>query len=145
MTGVNDSAESTILPTPRTTGDALGASVLRVDLSCSDTSPREARDHLVRWLGGRAGPEPTESVTVVASELVDETVIHAGSDPVLRASWPTTGCTSRCMTRTPPPLSGPLPDTSDRGFGLRIVVHLSAGWGWFRTSTGKVVWADIAV
>ncbi len=29
------------------------------------------------------------------------------------------------------------------GFGLRIVSQLSHSWGWERTPTGKVVWANI--
>src|ERR1700761_8784971 len=107
-------------------------SVLRLELPCDTSAPRVVRAALseLDWLDGAVG-----DVTLVASELVTNAVVHSGcrEDHVLAVRAAATR--ERIMIsvhdpglsdRTAQPRLGS--DGTSGGWGLRLVEELSAQW-----------------
>ena len=129
------SAVSAVLATP-----TLAVEWLR--LAAHPTAPRAARNFVTRtlldWGLGRAIP----SATLVVSELVISSSVHAGTDIDLSVVW------DRGALRLTVRDHGPaLPNQSCsvvdlRGRGLTVVAGLSRAFGALPTADGgKVVWA----
>jgi len=87
-----------------------------------------------------------EAVTLSASELVTNVVLHTEGGGELRAWDPKPDVPLRLEVEDPDP-SLPAPrdvpaDDERGGRGLRIVTVLADAWGTMRTAAGKVVWAE---
>lgn len=92
------------------------------------------------------GCDVDENASLLASELVSNVVLHAGTDMKVRL-------------RLDPPIlvvevedgSSALPEPlaisteSERGRGLVLIEGLSQRWGARRSSTGKTVWFELAL
>jgi anti-sigma regulatory factor (Ser/Thr protein kinase) len=112
-------------------------------------APRGARDAVGRWLTGQVGALVRTDVLLVVSELVTNSVLHAGAAPgdVIRVGLRTwngrlylgvedAGRNGDVALRPARPgLAG--------GLGLTIVDQLTLGWGVSRRS-GTRVWAEMA-
>jgi anti-sigma regulatory factor (Ser/Thr protein kinase) len=135
------------------TADKLATTTLRAHthLTAAATSPAAAR-RLVESACGAWGVDHLTGVAmVVASELVSNSVEHAGTDIDIGVNITGDGVriTVRDRTPEPPRRSGPAPAPAARGplhlrsRGLSIVSALAADWGYVTCGEGKAVWATI--
>jgi hypothetical protein len=129
------SALSAVLSTP-----TLAVECLR--LAPHPSAPRVSREFVTRalldWRLGRAIP----FATLVVSELVASSSIHAGTDIDLSVVWDRESL--RLTVRDHgPAMSGHIPsDAALQGRGLTVVAGLSRAFGVLPTDDGgKVVWA----
>jgi anti-sigma regulatory factor (Ser/Thr protein kinase) len=110
-------------------------------------APVAARTALADWLERRVPRRVLEDARLLASELVTNSVRHAGLAPardsvrvgvelatgVLRLRVEDSGTTGTLVPRTPDPASG-------SGYGLNIVAGLASQWGVSRNGS-TTVWA----
>ena len=130
--------------------DVNGASdPLELILTADVGAPRAAREAVGHWLGDRVGAFARDDVLLVISELVTNSVRHAGTAPddVIRVRlgvWngrlhlavEDSGRNGDVARRPPSPgLAG--------GLGLNIVDQLTLRWGVSRRR-GTRVWAEMA-
>jgi serine/threonine-protein kinase RsbW len=110
-------------------------------------SAEQVRAVLRGWLAGSAGQEATENAELVATELLINSVRHAGLmaddvvrvrlsalDRVLHLEVEDPGRDGKPRRREPDPLRG--------GMGLNLVDALSLHWG-VAGDDRTVVWADL--
>lgn len=129
------------------TGGSRGASAggdgrLVLDLSPDATAPGAARHAMQDWLAEQGVAEDVvRDVIVVLSELVTNSVVHAGSRTRVVAELDPEHLRLEIHDGSPRP---PVPRTPGGqlagGYGLRIVEQLTEQWGWTPTSSGKCVW-----
>jgi anti-sigma regulatory factor (Ser/Thr protein kinase) len=109
----------------------------------SPLSPSLARAIVREKLAGVC-PSTVETAQALASELVTNAVVHAGSMLVLRVMlagdrwW----IAVEDLSADSPLPQQPPPD-ADAGRGLMFLSALASAWGWDRTSTGKQVWFEL--
>jgi serine/threonine-protein kinase RsbW len=109
-------------------------------------SAEEVRAVLRGWLAGKAAKETLDDAELVATELVTNSVRHAGLaagdvvrvrasalDTVLRLEVEDSGSEGRPRRRDPDPRGG---------LGLHLVDALALQWGVMRTDH-TTVWADL--
>jgi anti-anti-sigma regulatory factor len=91
--------------------------------------------------------ELSEDAVAVASELVSNAVVYAGTESELRLELRRDILTVSLVDGNPrPPVLHPAADEDGLrgGFGLRIVDALTSAWGWVpHSGGGKVVWAVV--
>jgi anti-sigma regulatory factor (Ser/Thr protein kinase) len=122
---------------------------LMLILTADVDAPRAAREAVGQWLTGQNGAFVHDEVLLVVSELVTNSVLHAGgaSDDVIRVAlraWngrlhlavEDAGRNGDVALR--PASLGPA-----GGFGLNIVDQLTLRWGVSR-QRGTRVWAEMA-
>jgi anti-sigma regulatory factor (Ser/Thr protein kinase) len=116
---------------------------LRLHLSAAELAPADARRAVGAWLAGKGCPaEVVDDALLVVSELVTNSVTHAGSDSVLVAVLDDHRLRIEVHDRHPdPPV--PIDPTSSGGFGLAIIEAVCDAWGWAATDYGKRVWTEI--
>ncbi len=110
------------------------------------TASRAARDFVTRTLLGWGLSSATPTASLVVSELVTNSTVHAGTKIDLSIAWdgPAVRLTvqDRGTGRPRPRIAGLGP----HGRGLTIVSGLSRGFGFLPTGDGgKVVWAVLEV
>jgi anti-sigma regulatory factor (Ser/Thr protein kinase) len=119
---------------------------MRLDLPCDPTAPSAARAALseLDWLNGAVG-----DVTLVASELVTNAVLHSGCREQHALAIRASVNQDRVMicVHDPGLTDGAArpraeSDGTSGGWGLRIVDELSARWGTQR-GDGYRVWAEV--
>jgi len=118
-----------------------------INLSPVPASALAARVAVERFLG-RAGGRGTV-VALVASELVTNAVVHAGTTVGLRIGRPRGRGTALIEVRDGAPLVGhrlrprrqARPGHHTTGRGLAMVSQLSISWGVRPETEGKTVWA----
>ncbi len=87
-----------------------------------------------------------ETASLLASELVTNALIHAGTDITVRLSLDREILLVEVedgSLELPKPI--PLTTDSERGRGLVLMQALSQKWGATRRTDGKVVWFELAV
>ena len=102
-----------------------------------------ARHALRRWLHER-GCTTTDDAVLVLSELVTNTMVHAGAGCTIemRHDDDRLRLDVRDPSPTPPVIAVVRPhDTGGRG--LRVVEAVTGAWGWEPTVDGKRVWANL--
>jgi len=117
-------------------------------LACVPAAATAARSVVVRALTGRVDGHVLADAELVVSELVTNSVQHAGlsaddfvrvgaavSDGVLRLEVDNPGATGTIARRDP--------DSEHSGFGLRIVEALADVWGVSRKGHTRV-WVELA-
>jgi anti-sigma regulatory factor (Ser/Thr protein kinase) len=120
------------------------SSYLRVPLTRSASSGREAREIVRTWLAdvGRSRAEYVS--TQVVTELVTNAVVHA-HEPIALHLWVrrdgvrigvSDGSTAEAVL---------LPDdpSAPAGRGLRLVARLTSDWGSDVHDRGKITWAEV--
>jgi anti-sigma regulatory factor (Ser/Thr protein kinase) len=117
----------------------------QITLACDAASPglarRFVRQALERWSLG----EVTETAELLASELVTNAVVHAGTPAVLtvrlRAPYLLVEVADG-SDRAPVPVAEP---GAENGRGLQLVEQVAASWGHEALREGKVVWFALSV
>lgn len=111
-----------------------------VSITPTSTARRLARSTLARW--GLA--DMADDSVLMVDELVTNAIRHdrAGSITLTLAVNEEAMqmiCGVGDGSRVPPRRRAPGRD-SEGGRGLQMIAELSAAWGWYPTTTGKVVW-----
>jgi diguanylate cyclase (GGDEF)-like protein/PAS domain S-box-containing protein len=109
-----------------------GAAVLRLTLGSNEDAPGHARAALGR-LSGQTDEDVLERAVLLTSELVTNSVRHAGSAEIRVDIWPTAGSVAVVVTDDGPgfvPVAQPgTVADQDGGFGLPLLDTLSEAWG----------------
>ena len=129
------SALSEVLATPAPVVEWLG-------LAPHPSAPRNARNFVTRTLLDWGLGRVISSASLVVSELVTNSMIHAGTDIALSVAW-NAGALRLTVRDNSPGLPHQRYSTPDlHGRGLTIVAGLSRAFGVLPTADGgKVVWA----
>jgi anti-sigma regulatory factor (Ser/Thr protein kinase) len=109
------------------------------------TSPRDARRFVGGLLEGVTSAGVVEAATLLASELVTNAVVHAGSPIVVKVVE--TGASVRIEVSDSGagiPAVAPIDPIAEGGRGLALVRDLSSAWGVTQYETGKTVWFTLA-
>jgi diguanylate cyclase (GGDEF)-like protein/PAS domain S-box-containing protein len=109
-----------------------GAAVVRLTLEANDDAPGHARSALGR-LRGQTDEDVFERAVLLTSELVTNSVRHAGSAEIRVDIWPTAGSVAVVVTDDGPgfvPVAQPATvSDQDGGFGMPLLDTLSEAWG----------------
>jgi anti-sigma regulatory factor (Ser/Thr protein kinase) len=109
------------------------------------SSPRRARRFVRQTLEPRGVPTGViDSAELAATELVTNSVIHAGSEVIMTVECPSRMVRLRVDDHSPvrPVVRNAAPDAAT-GRGLFIVEHLASRWGVELHRDGKTVWVEI--
>jgi DNA-binding NarL/FixJ family response regulator len=114
-------------------------------LAVDDSSPRSAREFLVRHLSAWECDHVIDDASLVVSELVANAVTHAASESELRIRL-RQGVLRIEVSDAGPGTPDPRTPSAGRGGGrgLQIVSALARAWGVSPTPAGKTVWAELA-
>jgi two-component sensor histidine kinase len=113
-------------------------------------APAEARGAITEWLGNRVGAATLDDVRLVITELVTNSVRHAGlaTDDVVRVRVSEAGEVLHLEVEDDGRAGAVERRPTDRGqiggFGLNIVETVSARWG-VSLAHGTRVWAELAL
>ena len=129
-------AESAVLATPITDVDCIR-------LIPHPTAPRASRDFVARALLGWGLGPMVPAASLVASELVTNSTIHAGTDIELSVAWNLGLLRLAVRDKSPDLPRQQFPQCLDvHGRGLSVVAALSRAFGVLPTADGgKLVWA----
>jgi anti-sigma regulatory factor (Ser/Thr protein kinase) len=109
-------------------------------------APGDARRSLGHWLRGAGCPaHVVDDVTLLASELVTNGVVHAKSALHLVSRIGDGRLRVEVHDKSGQPPAQRAPDTTHGGYGLQLVAALADSWGWVRTRGGKYVWAEVTI
>ena len=113
-----------------------------VRLACDIGDLHLARANTRGWIDS-AGFDSDDAV-LVASELLTNAIVHAGSAPTLtvRIGHDHIRLEVSDQSSVPPRISGRA--DGGGGFGLRVVDVASRAWGWIPNASGKTVWSEVA-
>lgn len=130
----------------RAPGPRPGPGSKVLDFGDGHASPGEARRFVRRVLSDWSCDHKVDDVLIVVSELVTNTVLHAGAPGRLRLSLGDHAIRVEVTDRHPgsPELQPPAIDRSG-GRGLLLVSLLADRWGTTPSEPGKTVWAELAV
>ncbi len=145
----HDTTAAGVQPAPVGQPAAPAADVcLACVLACVPAAPSVARSAVVQALTGRVDGRVLADAELVVSELVTNSVQHAGlsaddfvrigaavTEGVLRLEVDNPGATGTVAPRDP--------DSERSGFGLRIVETLADAWGVSRKGHTRV-WVELA-
>ena len=114
---------------------------------CGPEAPFLARTAVSRWLNGRAHAQLHEDACLLVSELVTNSVLHAGQPagaPVhIRAAAVDGLVRVEVHDRGHGPVRARAPGRPEGGFGLHLVNVLAASWG-VSHDHGTRVWFELA-
>jgi anti-sigma regulatory factor (Ser/Thr protein kinase) len=91
------------------------------------------------------GPAVCEAALLVATELVTNAVVHAGTPSVLGVGLDAGGLHITVRDQAPGPVAFVPRPGMHGGYGLRVVAELSRSWGVIDQGGGKTVWAVLAL
>lgn len=113
-------------------------------------APERARRHVLAQLAGEVPAERASDAALIVSELVTNSVVHAGCGTQELLFVELTGLEGRLRIAVVDPGSGDeprmVPPRADAagGLGLRLVDQLSTAWGYARDTTGATrVWCEV--
>ncbi|MBO3736474.1 anti-anti-sigma factor [Actinoplanes sp. NEAU-H7] len=116
-----------------------------LDLDPVPGAARSAREMITEACGRWERPHLAGSACIVATEMVNNVVAHAGTP--MRVLLALHGATMDVAVRdgspVPPRFTGPVPVTSYGGRGLLLIDAVAARWGHLELPDGKVVWARL--
>jgi anti-sigma regulatory factor (Ser/Thr protein kinase) len=121
---------------------------LEATLPVGPDAPATARAALTRWLSGHVPIEVLEDARLLASELVTNSIGHAGlsEEASLRLAVQLRGGALRVEVRDPGTGGIVAPREPDRvmggGLGLQLVEQIATRWGVNRTG-GTHVWFEV--
>jgi anti-sigma regulatory factor (Ser/Thr protein kinase) len=122
----------------------------RVHIAADRDAPGLARHTVAEFcsgLGIGGGAMGGETAQLVASELVTNAVVHAGTpiELTLRLVWPMLHIAVRDSGDGQAQIAGFVDESAESGRGLVLVDALASSWGNFVPPVGKVVWATVLV
>jgi len=110
-------------------------------------APGRARAAVLAFCAEQGVGGDGDAAQLVASELVTNAVVHAGTeiDLTLRLVSPYLhiGVRDRAVGR--PRIAGVIDESAESGRGLLLVDALASSWGTLFPDTGKIVWATVRV
>jgi anti-sigma regulatory factor (Ser/Thr protein kinase) len=116
---------------------------LRLVLERSAVAPREARRVLTEWLRDvDCAEEMKADAVLVASELVTNAVVPAGSAPILTAMFDDGWLRLEIDDADRDPPQKRPPGERHGGYGLHVVERVTDAWGSHPTAQGKTVWTE---
>jgi Histidine kinase-like ATPase domain len=128
--------------------DAVGTISLRIRGGVG--APSRARRLVLSQLEGQIAPTTASDVALIVSELVTNSVLHAGVGPAQTLAVELMAFDDRLRINVIDPGSRHeprmLPPDPERlgGLGLLVVERLSVAWGIARAGlTGTLVWCDL--
>lgn len=108
------------------------------------TSPALSRQFVARTLIGWAADDIVDEAVLLASELVTNAVVHAGTDVVVTCLLLSGGVqvevTDHHPVRPLPAPPGDVPESSEGGRGLQLLSRVSQSWGVDYTRASKRTW-----
>jgi serine phosphatase RsbU (regulator of sigma subunit) len=108
------------------------------------TSPALSRQFVARTLTGWAADELVDEAVLLASELVTNAVVHAGTNIdvtcLLLSEGVQVEVTDHYPVRPLPPPPGKVPENNEGGRGLQLLTLLSQAWGVDYTAANKRTW-----
>jgi anti-sigma regulatory factor (Ser/Thr protein kinase) len=115
------------------------------ELAADPEAPSDARVFLRSVLAERAAEERVDTVTLLASELVSNAVVHGSRrrGSTIRLHTEVRDERLRVEVTDSGPGFDPSEALSRRGFGLRLVRDLSARWGAEQAPSGWTVWFEL--
>lgn len=122
-----------------------GSVVTKVQLEATDDAPAHARKALDTAVP-HLPPDVLERTRLVLSEVVSNSVQHAGGEKVRVDLWPSGDAVAVCVSDDGPgfvPLPPPERATGGSGYGLVLVDELADVWGSGR-GDGAWVWFEVA-
>lgn len=105
----------------------------------------EVRRFLRAAMSGAADEDLMDVVSLMASELAANAVLHARTDVEVTVRWSERQAWVGVKDGTRLPQPGHAPPDATSGRGLQIIDALSSHWGAERCPSGKVVWFEVAV
>ena len=110
-------------------------------------APSAARAAVQDFCAAQGVDGNTEAAQLIASELVTNAVVHAGTPIVLtlRLVSPLLHIAVRDTGPGEVHITGLVDEAAESGRGLVLVDALAASWGTFVPSSGKIVWATVRV
>ena len=114
-----------------------------LSLRMEATAARQARAFLRDRVAGDVNDDLLQDALLVASELVTNAVLHAGTCSELEVRLTDGSLEVRVSDRDPrvPVRRRLLGGPAAQGRGLRLLAELADTWGVDRRSDGKTVWA----
>ena len=114
-----------------------------VDLHPASTA--EARGVVRAELAGRCAPGKIDDALLAVSELLNNAIIHAQTEPRVAAYGSRDRLRVEVWDADPrPPVLGPAPHPhADTGRGLHLVNAVAEAWGYEFRDRGKVVWFEL--
>src|SRR5205807_4256061 len=135
--------------TPPATQPPCSASPSAIWIRGGDGAPERARKHVLARLNLNVSRAQAADAALIASELVTNSVIHAGVGvhQVVFLEMTTLGDRLRITVSDPgsefEPRLIPAEPSTPGGFGLRLVDHLCSAWGVVRDDGRATrVWCD---
>jgi len=119
----------------------------RVTIPADRNAPGMARAAVHEFCQAQGVLGSTEAAQLVASELVTNAVVHAGTpiELTLRLVPPVLHIAVRDTGDGQARISGTVDESAESGRGLLLVDALAASWGTFVPPIGKIVWATLKV
>jgi anti-anti-sigma factor len=119
----------------------------RVRIIPDRDAPSRARSAVLAFCDGQGIGGDGDAAQLVASELVTNAVVHAGTeiDLTLRLIMPILHIAVRDTGPGRPKIAGPIDESAESGRGLLLVDALASTWGTFFPDNGKIVWAQVRV
>lgn len=125
-----------------------GRALLRAELEPVTGAARKARELVTEACGRWELPAVAGSACIVATELVNNVVVHARTPMTVLVGQGAGSETVRLSVRdhatAVPVFAGPVPTTAYGGRGLLIVEAVAQRWGTTLLPDGKLVWALVA-
>jgi anti-sigma regulatory factor (Ser/Thr protein kinase)/anti-anti-sigma regulatory factor len=119
----------------------------RVSIPADRNAPSVARAAVYDFCQAQGVLGSTEAAQLVASELVTNAVVHAGTpiELTLRLVSSVMHVAVRDTGQGQARISGTVDESAESGRGLLLVDALAASWGTFVPPLGKIVWATLKV
>jgi hypothetical protein len=119
----------------------------RVSIVPDRNAPSAARAAVHEFCQEHGVAGSTEAAQLVASELVTNAVVHAGTpiELTLRLVSPLLHIAVRDTGTGQARITGTLDESAESGRGLVLVDALAHSWGSFVPPVGKIVWATLRV
>ncbi|BEL11496.1 hypothetical protein Q0Z83_096870 [Actinoplanes sichuanensis] len=113
------------------------------DLEPAVGAARRAREVITEACGRWDRPEVVGNASIVATELVNNVVAHAGTAMCLMLArhGASVSVAVRDFSASPPRFGGAVAPTSYGGRGLLLVDTVASRWGHLALADGKIVWA----
>ncbi|MEU8657521.1 ATP-binding protein [Actinoplanes philippinensis] len=117
-----------------------------VDLQPVAGAARRSREVITEACGRWDRPDVAGNACIVATEMVNNVVAHAGTPLTLLLALhgETMSVAVRDFSKTPPRYGGPVAPTAYGGRGLLLIDAVADRWGHLAMDDGKIVWARLS-
>lgn len=134
-------------PDPGTATALMDTNRASLQLPPRRRSAAEARAFVSSTLVAWGHVDSVDTVALLASELVTNSVVHAGTglEVTLDDLGPSVRLSVQDADTRPPVPRRPVSDSLSTGRGLTLIAALSLSWGVEMLPDGKLVWCEVAL